>query len=90
MLTTVGNRPAWHYRELAAALAKGFDHFVCYEWEHYRRGRAPGELIGLLRTELLRQGVEAEAIDVASDCESGLSMLSAKSQPGDLVAVLGT
>jgi cyanophycin synthetase len=90
MLTTVGNRPAWHYRELAAALAEGFDRFVCYERDHYRRGRAPGELIGLLRSELLQQGVEAGAIDVASDYQSGLSMLAAKSQAGDLVAVLGT
>ncbi len=89
MLTSAGNRPDWHYQEFVAALTKSFDHFVCYEWEHYRRGRAHGEITGLLRTELLRQGVAADSIDVAHDCESGLRALSAKSKPGDLVVILG-
>ena len=89
MLTSAGNRPDWHYAELVAALAKSFDHFVCYEWEFFRRGRAPGEITGLLKKELLRQGVEPDSIDAAHDCESGLRTLSAKSTPGDLVVVLG-
>jgi cyanophycin synthetase len=89
MLTSAGNRPDWHYQEYVAALARSFDHFVCYEWENYRRGRAPGEITGLLRTELLRQGVGADSIDVAQDCKIGLAALSAKAKPGDLVVVLG-
>jgi len=89
MLTSAGNRPDWHYQEYVAALVKSFDHFVCYEWEYYRRGRAPGEITGLLRTELLRQGVGADSIDVAQDCKIGLAALSAKAKPGDLVVVLG-
>ena len=64
-LTSAGNRPDWHYAELVAALAKSFDHFVCYEWEFFRRGRAPGEITGLLKKELLRQGVEPDSIDAA-------------------------
>ena len=89
MLTSAGNRPDWHFQELVAALRKCFDHFVCYEWEHYRRGRAPGEITGLLIAALLRQGVGADSIDVAHDCESGSTALSAKTKPGDLVVVLG-
>jgi cyanophycin synthetase len=89
MMTSAGNRPDWHYAEVVAALVKGFDHFVCYEWKVYRRGRAPGEITLLLKNELLRQGVEPGAIDAAQDYETGLQMLSAKSRPGDLVVVLG-
>ena len=89
MLTSAGNRPDWHYQEFVAALTKSFDHFVCYEWKNFRRGRAPGEITGLLRTGLLRQGVEADSIDVAHDVESGLTALSTKTKPGDLVVVLG-
>ena len=43
----------------------------------------------MLRTGLLRQGVEADSIDVAHDVESGLTALSTKTKPRDLVVVLG-
>ncbi len=89
MLTTTGNRPAWHYRELIRPLVERFDQFLCYETIRYRRGRAPGEILALLRTELLRRGVEAQSIDGVPDYESGLSILAAKAKPGDLVVVLG-
>jgi len=89
MLTTVGNRPAWHYRELIAPLADSFDHFICYESARYRRGRAPGEILALLRSELLRRGIDAQSIDSVPDYESGLSLLLARTRPGDLTVVLG-
>jgi UDP-N-acetylmuramyl tripeptide synthase len=89
MLTSVGNRPNWHYRELIKVLGPRFDSFVCYEQEHYRRGRAPGEIAGILRSELLRHGVEPDSIDVADDYERALKVLSARPKSGDLVVVLG-
>ena len=89
MLTCVGNRPSWHYREFIRVLARRFDHFVCYEQESYRRGRAPGEIAGLLKSELLRHGVEAKSIDIADDYESALRALTSKPKQGDLVVVLG-
>ncbi|MEX1059672.1 MAG: hypothetical protein WED13_01480 [Methyloceanibacter sp.] len=70
-------------------MCEGVEHFICFEQEHYRRGRAPGEITALLRSELLRQGIEAHSIEVAPDYESGLKTLSAKAKPGDLVVVLG-
>jgi len=88
MMTAVGNRPSWYYRESTAALAQSFDHFVCYELEQYRRGRVPGEIANLLKSELLGNGVRADSIDVASDYETALWALSAKAKPGDLVVVL--
>jgi cyanophycin synthetase len=88
MIMSAGNRASWHYREFTAALAQSFDHFVCYEQEKYRRGRAPGEIAILLRSELVWNGVSADSIDVASDYEGALRALSAKTKPGDLVVIL--
>jgi cyanophycin synthetase len=90
MFTSVGNRPRRHFRELVTVLARDFDHYVCYERKQYRRGRAPGEIGELLRSELLRSGVEAHSIDVALDCEGALSMLSMRPKRGDLVVALGS
>ena len=89
MMTAVGNRPSWYYRESTAALAQSFDYFFCYELEEYRRGRVPGEIANLLKSELLWNRVRADSIEVVSDYESGLRALSAKTEPGDLVVVLG-
>jgi cyanophycin synthetase len=89
MITTVGNRPSWHYRELTAAVAQSFDHFVCYETKKYRRGRARGEIADLLKSGLVENGVRADSIEVAGDFESALRALSAKAKAGDLVVVVG-
>jgi len=88
-MSTLGDRPSWHYQELTAALAQSFDHFVCYEVEKYRRGRAPGEITNLLKSGLLRNAVAVDSIDVTNDYESALRALSAKAMSGDLVAILG-
>lgn len=93
MLTAAGKRPRWHYRKVVTPLAKCFDHFVCYELEEYevRQGRqfVPGEIGGKLRSELLRLGVKRKQIDLASDYESGLRVLSATLKRGDLAVVVG-
>lgn len=88
MLMSAGNRADWHFRELTAALVDGFDHFVCYEQEEFRRGRAPGEIASLLKSGLMLHDVPASSIDVANDYETGLETLSARTEPGDLVVIL--
>ena len=88
-ITAVGNRPSWHYRELTAALARSFDHFVCYEIKQYRRGRARGEIANLLKSALIENGVRPDSIEVAGDFASALRALSAKAKAGDLVVVVG-
>jgi len=89
MVTAVGDRPDWYYPELAAALARSFDHFVCYETKKFRRGRSRGEIADLLKSGLVENGIKADAIEVASDFESAVKALSAKAKAGDLVVVLG-
>jgi TolB-like protein len=41
MCTTPGDRQHWHYTEIGEALGPHFDHFICFDLEHYRRGRTP-------------------------------------------------
>lgn len=89
MITAVGNRPDWYYPELAAALKRSFDHFVCYDTEKFRRGRPRGEIANLLKSGLVKNEVRTDAIEVADDFESAVRGLSSKARAGDLVCVLG-
>lgn len=89
MLTAVGNRPRVHFTEFGRHLAQAFDHFICYEQERYLRGRAPGEIAGLLRHGLEHAGVKAKNVDVASDYDGALRRMSQLAKPGDIVVILG-
>lgn len=89
LLSTVGDRPNWHYQELANALAHRFDHFICYEVEEFRRGRARGEIVEQLRSALLRSSVNERLIDTATNYEEALNTLANKIEPGDLAVILG-
>ncbi|MBI9021303.1 MAG: hypothetical protein JEZ10_08640 [Verrucomicrobia bacterium] len=88
MVYTVGNRPGWHYEEMTAALAPHFDHFICYELESYRRGRAPGEISNLLQTGLIKAGVSRGHIDLAQGYEEATRKLSQIAGRGDLLVIL--
>ena len=89
MMTAPGNRPCWFYPELTAAVARSFDHFVCYETPKFLRGRPHGAIADLLRSGLIENGVKIDAIEVAIDFESAAKALSANARAGDLVVVLG-
>lgn len=88
MLYTIGNRPDWHYEEMTAALSPQFDHFICYEEESYRRGRAPGEIGNLLVAGLLKAGVSEDRIECLPDCEEATRKLSQIARRGDLLVIL--
>ena len=88
MLYTIGNRPDWHYEEMTAALSPQFDHFICYEEESYRRGRAPGEIGNLLVAGLLKAGVSEDHIEFLRDCEEATRKLSQIARRGDLLVIL--
>ncbi|MCZ6799601.1 MAG: Mur ligase family protein [Nitrospirae bacterium] len=89
MLSTPGNRPGWHYTELGALLAPHFDHFVCYEVEQYRRGRAVGEILGLLVASLMKAGVNGKHIVAAQGYTDATRQLSRVVGRDDLVVLLG-
>jgi len=89
IVTAVGNRPPWHFSELAMNLAGAFDQFVCYELDRFRRGRAPGEIADALRSGLLNAGVATERVVVAGDLDTAVQIALRRLEPGDLLVVLG-
>ncbi len=88
MFHTAGNRPDWHYAELTEVLAPHFDHFICYELERYRRGRAPGEITNLLEAGLIKAGVSQDRIDLAQGYEDATRKLSKIAGGEDLLVIL--
>jgi cyanophycin synthetase len=88
-ITYIGNRPESLFCELTRAFAQSFDRFICYEEKKVRRGRAPGEIAELLKSQFISNGVNPDAIEVVSDYKDALKTLSANAEPGDLVVVLG-
>jgi len=88
MYETPGNRPSWHFTELGEILGPHFDHFVCYELEQYRRGRAPGEISHLLKDGLVQAGVSPDRIDTAQGYADATTRLSQVVGDNDLVVIL--
>jgi cyanophycin synthetase len=84
-----GDRTDEQIRELArSAWSIGLDLAIVSELEHYRRGREPGEVFGIIRDELIKCGAannqvlhfekEADSFDAALDW----------AEPDDLVVIL--
>ena len=73
---------------VAQAVAPHFDAVVCKE-DDRRRGRAVGEVSGILRDALLETGMDAGAVEVVPDEEEAVARGLAASQPGDLLVVFG-
>jgi cyanophycin synthetase len=87
-LGQAGDRDDASIRELArAAHGLGPDHVIVKEMDKYRRGRAPGEVPGLITDELRRLGMPAEEISTAPDDMGALRQALAWARPGDLLAV---
>ena len=73
-------------RELArAAFVLRPDHVIVKEMEKYRRGRAPGEVPGLLGGELRRLGLPDSAVSNALDDLGALHQALGWARPGDLL-----
>lgn len=87
-LGQAGDRDDESIRELARA-AHGLhpDHVIVKEMDKYRRGRAPGEVPGLIIHELHRLGMAAEAISTAPDDLGALRQAVDWARPGDLLLV---
>ena len=81
-----GDRDDEAIRELArAALDLRPDHVIVKEMEKYRRGRAPGEVPGLLAGELRRLGVPDAHVSMAPDDLGALREALGWARPGDLL-----
>jgi len=60
------------------------DHAVIVEVEEYLRGRAPGEVSGILKHTCLESGLEQNQIEFAASPLAGVQLALSKLQPDDL------
>ncbi|WP_426508196.1 cyanophycin synthetase [Dactylosporangium sp. McL0621] len=85
-VTLPGDRRDDLLRESAAAVGARFGRVVLYE-DGDRRGRAPGEVPGIVREELARVAPEAACVEVRTIDEAVPAAL-ALARPGDVVLLL--
>lgn len=84
-----GDRPDSLIERLARdAWAIGLDHVVVSELAKYHRGRAQGEVFGIIRDELLRQGADASQVSHHAEEVQSLQAALEWAEPGDLVIML--
>jgi len=88
MLGQAGDRDDESIRALArSALALRPDRVVVKEMEAYLRGRARGEVPGIIAGELRRAGLAPEAVTVAASEPAGVRAALAWARPGDLLVL---
>jgi len=84
-----GDRPDGLIEELARdAWSIGLDRVIVSELANYYRGREPGEVFGLIRDELMRQGATADQIGHFDEETESLEAAMEWAEPGDLVIML--
>ncbi len=88
VLSAPGDRRDEDVAATAAAAAPHFDHFVCKQ-DDRRRGRADGEIPGLLRESLLAAGVGDAAVETVPNEADAVHRALGLAQPGDLVVICG-
>ena len=89
LLSHAGDRTDREIRAVGAGVAgMGAERYVVADLPDYLRGRAPGEVPGLLRGALLDAGAAPEAIAEAADPASGVRDALAWARPGDVLLLL--
>ena len=84
-----GDRPDDLIEEMTRdASAIGLDHAVVSELAAYHRGREHGEVFGVIRDELVRQGLASEEIEHYEEETESLAAALEWAEPGDLVIML--
>ena len=88
LLGQAGDRSDAAIRELAAAaLALQPDHVIVKEMERYLRGRAPGEVSGLLAAEFRRLGLPPDRVSAGRSETEAVREALAWARPGDLLVL---
>ena len=89
MIGQAGDRDDGAIRDLArSALDLRPDRVVAKEMDAYLRGRAPGEVPGILADELRRSGLPAEAVSTSGGELAGAREALEWARPGDLLVLM--
>lgn len=88
VLSAPGDRRDDDVRAIARAVAGSFDQFILRSDDN-RRGRAEGEIAGILRTSLVTAGVAETAITHIEDEVAATEEALSRCQIGDLLLVFG-
>ena len=81
-----GDRRDEDLRDIAKAVAGGFDHYICRR-DDGLRGRAPDEVPKLIATTLREHGVPDDRISVIPDEQEAIDAGLRMAQPGDVLLV---
>ena len=73
---------------IARRLAPSFDHFVLKPDDN-PRGRAPGEITGLLAQGLMEAGIDASRIERIESESDAIHAALGRARPGDVVLIFG-
>jgi len=88
IVETAGNRASWHYVGLGELLGAHFDQFICFDSETYRRGRAAGEIPGLLKDALVVAGVSSDCVMSVQGYDDAAKALAQVAGQDDLMVIL--
>lgn len=81
-----GDRRDEDLREIARAVAGGFDHYICRR-DDGLRGRAPDEVPKLIAATLREHGVPDECISLIPDEQEAIDAGLRMAQPGDVLLI---
>ncbi len=87
VISMPGDRQDGDLREFGALAAKTFDHLVIRE-DHNRRGRANGEIAGLLRESALEAGLGSDRIEIVLDEFDAVRSAVDRAKKDDLVVLM--
>jgi hypothetical protein len=88
MIGQAGDRDDGAIREMArAALALRPDRVVAKEMDAYLRGRAPGEVPGIIADEVRRAGLPGDAVSTSPGELAGVQDALEWARPGDLLVL---
>ncbi len=88
IFTAAGDRSTAEIEANAAAAAGSFDYFICRD-PHQLRDRSTGEVTGLLKSGLMKNGVPDNRIELFTDQGQSLERAFEIAGKGDLLVVLG-
>jgi cyanophycin synthetase len=88
VLAAPGDRRDEDIRDIAAAAAGHFDHYIC-RCDDNRRGRGEDEVAVMLKNKLLEEGIAADQIEVVPDEQEANTRALEMAETGDLILLLG-